>query len=206
MTRRQVVFLTALGIVVGCGAGAVLHDTFVGRAEAKSITKWEHICVDMRWEDMNGQPLRKELGEAGWEMVSAAAVFSEQPTKLTKIFTCYKRPLQGPVQPDKEKPSAVAEKKAVPEPAKPPPSKEDKIRETMTQSRPKVMACLAKAYEKGDVTVEVSVDATGVITGLDIQEDLAESVKICISQALVEIQLPSAPDPYTFSFVYKQKK
>jgi hypothetical protein len=86
--------LVALALLVGCGAGAAVHNVVMPVAGAQGQhTIFQHHCTEVKWAEVMGEKeFRPEFGGAGWELVTFVSAEKKGfggPT--TRIVACFKR-------------------------------------------------------------------------------------------------------------------
>lgn len=92
MKKNSMLIATAL--LVGCGAGAAVHNIVMPVAGAQSRgSQFQHFCTEVKWDDVLGeQEFRPDLGASGWELVTFVSAEKKGfggPT--TRIVSCFKR-------------------------------------------------------------------------------------------------------------------
>lgn len=93
MTRKTTGWMVAVAFVAGCAATAAFQVPRA-RADATSLPRWEHWCIDVEGVPKNSDLAR--AGDEGWELVSATfrppVVESGSSVGGGATVLCFKRP------------------------------------------------------------------------------------------------------------------
>src|SRR5690606_21808468 len=91
--------LIAIALLVGCGAGAAVHNVVMPVAGAQAHgSRFQHHCTEVKWDQVLGeQEFRPELGAAGWELVTFVSAEKKGfgGSGTTRIVACFKREVAG---------------------------------------------------------------------------------------------------------------